>query len=193
MEHGKLSSFAVACYYVLCTAEASSNLARYDGVKYGYRGRDHTDMIEMYAKTRGEGFGDEVKRRIMLGTYALSSGYYQAYFLKAARVRRLIKQDFDKAFERVDAIFSPTTPTPAFEIGEKTDDPLEMYLSDIFTISCNLAAICGISLPCGFTSGGLPVGMQLMARHWNDAVLLAAGAAYQRVTDFHTKTPPSSH
>jgi aspartyl-tRNA(Asn)/glutamyl-tRNA(Gln) amidotransferase subunit A len=188
-EGRKLSSFAVACYYVLCTAEASSNLARYDGVKYGYRSKDHADMIEMYSKTRGEGFGDEVKRRIMLGTYALSSGYYEAYFLKAARVRRLIKDDFDKAFEHVDALFTPTTPAPAFKIDEKTEDPLEMYLSDIFTISANLAGVPGISLPCGFTSGGLPIGMQLMARHWNDAALLTAGAAYQRVTDFHSRMP----
>jgi aspartyl-tRNA(Asn)/glutamyl-tRNA(Gln) amidotransferase subunit A len=189
MQSGKLSSFAVACYYVLCTAEASSNLARYDGVKYGHRSKGHADMIEMYARTRGEGFGDEVKRRIMLGTYALSSGYYDAYFLKAARVRRLIKEDFDRAFERADLLFAPTTPTPAFKVGEKTDDPLEMYLSDIFTISCNLAGTCGMSLPCGFTESGLPVGLQLMGRHWDDAALLAAGAAYQRVTDFHTRTP----
>ena len=187
---GKLSSFAVGCYYVLCMAEASSNLARYDGVKYGHRSKKHGDMIEMYSKTRGEGFGDEVKRRIMLGTYALSSGYYDAYFLKAARVRRLIKQDFDRAFEQVDIVFTPTTPTAAFRIGEKTADPMEMYLSDVFTISCNLAGICGISIPCGFTAGGLPIGMQLMANHWNDSALLRAGAAYQRVTDFHTRMPP---
>jgi aspartyl-tRNA(Asn)/glutamyl-tRNA(Gln) amidotransferase subunit A len=189
IEEGKLSSYAVACYYVLCTAEASSNLARYDGVKYGHRSADHEDMIDMYSKTRGEGFGDEVKRRIMLGTYALSSGYYDAYFLKAARVRRLIRRDFDRAFEDVDLLFCPTTPTPAFRIGEKTADPLEMYLSDIFTISCNLAGVAGISVPCGFTGAGLPVGMQLMARHWDDAALLRAAAAYQRETDFHTRSP----
>jgi len=189
VEEGKLSSYAVACYYVLCTAEASSNLARYDGVKYGHRSADHEDMIDMYSKTRGEGFGDEVKRRIMLGTYALSSGYYDAYFLKAARVRRLIRQDFDRAFEDVDLLFCPTTPTPAFRIGEKTADPLEMYLSDIFTISCNLAGAAGVSVPCGFTADGLPVGMQLMAKHWDDAALLRATAAYQRETDFHTKSP----
>ncbi|MHC4480919.1 MAG: Asp-tRNA(Asn)/Glu-tRNA(Gln) amidotransferase subunit GatA [Planctomycetota bacterium] len=190
VEDGKLSSFPVACYYVLCTAEASSNLARYDGVKYGLRSEDHADMIDMYSTSRGEGFGQEVKRRIMLGTYALSSGYYDAYFLKAARVRRLIKEDFDRAFEQVDLIFAPTTPTPAFRIGEKADDPLAMYLSDVFTISCNLAGICGVSLPCGFTSAGLPVGMQLMGRHWDDAALLRAGAAYQRETDFHLRLPP---
>ncbi len=189
VEEGTLSSFAVATYYVLATAEASSNLARYDGVKYGHRSTDHEGMIDMYSKTRGEGFGDEVKRRIMLGTYALSSGYYDAYFLKAARVRRLIKEDFDRAFEQVDVLFGPTTPTPAFRIGEKTGDPLSMYLSDIFTISCNLAGVPGVSLPCGFTSGDLPIGMQLMAPRWQDATLVSAGAAYQRSTDFHLGTP----
>ncbi len=188
-EGGRPSSYAVACYYILCTAEASSNLARYDGVKYGHRSADHEDMIHMYSRTRGEGFGDEVKRRIMLGTYALSAGYYDAYFLKAARVRRLIREDFEAAFEEVDLLFSPTSPTPAFRIGEKTADPLEMYLSDIFTISANLAGIGGISVPCGFTDGGLPVGMQLMAPHWQDARLLRAAAAYQRETDWHMRTP----
>ncbi len=189
MEEGTLSSYAVATYYILATAEASSNLARYDGVKYGHRSADHEGMIDMYSKTRGEGFGDEVKRRIMLGTYALSSGYYDAYFLKAARVRRLIKEDFDRAFEQVDVLFGPTTPTPAFRIGEKTGDPLSMYLSDIFTISCNLAGVPGVSLPCGFTSGNLPIGMQLVAPRWRDATLVSAGAAYQRSTDFHLSAP----
>ncbi|MFO7958139.1 MAG: Asp-tRNA(Asn)/Glu-tRNA(Gln) amidotransferase subunit GatA [Candidatus Brocadiia bacterium] len=192
IEEGKLSSYAVACYYVLCTAEASSNLARYDGVKYGHRSADHEDMIDMYSKTRGEGFGDEVKRRIMLGTYALSSGYYDAYFLKAARVRRLIRRDFDRVFEDADLLFCPTTPTPAFRIGEKTADPLEMYLSDIFTISCNLAGVAGISVPCGFTGAGLPLGMQLMARHWDDSALLRATAAYQQETDHHERLPDPS-
>ncbi|MHC5034627.1 MAG: Asp-tRNA(Asn)/Glu-tRNA(Gln) amidotransferase subunit GatA [Planctomycetota bacterium] len=189
VQDGKLSSFPVACYYVLCTAEASSNLARYDGVKYGHRSEGHEDMIGMYSRTRGEGFGEEVKRRIMLGTYALSSGYYDAYFLKAARVRRLIKEDFDRAFDEVDVLFAPATPTPAFKIGEKTENPLEMYLSDVFTISCNLAGNCGISIPCGFTSGGLPIGLQLMGNHWEDATLVRAGAAYQRATDWHMRTP----
>ncbi|MCK4373768.1 MAG: aspartyl/glutamyl-tRNA amidotransferase subunit A, partial [Candidatus Brocadiae bacterium] len=189
MEGGKLSSFAVACYYIVCTAEASSNLARYDGVKYGHRSEGHADMIGMYSKTRGEGFGDEVKRRIMLGTYALSSGYYDAYYLKAARVRRLIKEDFDRAFEQVDLLFGPTSPTPAFKIGEKTEDPLEMYLNDVFTIPCDLAGNCGISLPCGFTDGSLPIGMQLMGTHWDEAALLRAGAAYQRETDWHLRMP----
>ncbi len=189
VEGDTLSSFSVACYYVLCTAEASSNLARYDGVKYGHRSEGHEDMIDMYSKTRGEGFGDEVKRRIMLGTYALSSGYYDAHFLKAARVRRLIKEDFDRAFEEVDLIFAPTTATAAFKIGEKVGDPLEMYLCDVFTIAANLAGICGISLPCGLTSERLPIGVQLMGRHWAEAALLRAGAAYQRDTDWHLRVP----
>ncbi len=189
VQNGTLSSFPVATYYVLATAEASSNLARYDGVKYGHRSEGHVDMVHMYSRTRGEGFGDEVKRRIMLGTYALSSGYYDAYFLKAARVRRLIKEDFDRAFEEVDVIFAPVTPTAAFRIGEKVSDPLAMYLSDVFTISCNLAGIGGMSLPCGFTSSDLPVGMQLMTRHWDEETLLRAGAAYQRATDHHLREP----
>jgi len=192
VEGGRLSSYAVSVYYILANAEASSNLARYDGVKYGHRSRNHGDVIDMYSSTRGEGFGAEVKRRIMLGNYALSSGYYDAYFLKAARVRRLIKEDFDRAFEQADVLFAPTTPTPAFRIGEKTADPLEMYLSDIFTISCDLAGNCGVSVPCGFTAAGLPVGMQLMATHWNEESLLRAAAAYQHATDFHTRTPALS-
>ncbi len=189
VEGGRLSSYAVACYYVLCTAEASSNLARYDGVKYGLRSAEHEDMIDMYCRTRGRGFGEEVKRRVMLGTHALSSGYYDAYFLKAARARRLIREDFTRAFEEVALLFAPTTPTAAFRIGEKADDPLAMYLSDIFTISCNLSGNCGVSVPCGFTRAGLPVGMQLMGAHWDDARLLRAAAAYQRATDWHTRAP----
>ena len=190
VEDGRLSSYAVATYYITATAEASSNLARYDGVKYGLRSTGHTDMIDMYSRTRGEGFGDEVKRRIMLGTHALSAGYYDAYFLKAARVRRLIKEDFDRAFAEVDALLCPATPSAAFKFGEKTADPLAMYMSDIFTIPCNLAGICGISLPCGHTASGLPLGAQLMAAHWADATLLGAGAAFQRETDHHLRTPP---
>ncbi len=185
----QLSSYPVACYYILCTAEASSNLARYDGVRYGHRSADHTDMIDMYSRSRGEGFGDEVKRRIMLGTHALSSGYYDAYYLKAGRVRRLIKEDFDRAWEEVDLLFAPTSPTAAFRIGEKTADPLEMYLSDIFTISCNLAGNCGVSVPCGFTSRGLPIGLQLMGRHWDEGRLLCAAHAYQQATDWHLQSP----
>jgi len=187
---GKLSSFAVACYYILCTAEASSNLARYDGVRYGHRSAGHQGMIDMYRKSRGEGFGDEVKRRIMLGTYVLSAGYYDAYFLKAARVRNVIKEDFMRAFNEVDLILAPTTPTAAFKVGEKTADPLEMYLSDIFTISCNLAGICGISVPCGFTGEKLPVGMQLMGPHWAEGALLCAAHQFQQVTDYHRAAPP---
>jgi len=189
MVGGRPSSYAVACYYILCTAEASSNLARYDGVRYGHRSHTHQDMMDMYSRSRAEGFGDEVKRRIMLGTYALSSGYYDAYYLKAARVRNLIAQDFKRAFESVDLILSPATPTPAFKIGEKTDDPLEMYLSDIFTISCNLAGICGVSVPCGFTDDGLPIGMQLMGRHWDEARLLRAAHHFQQQTDYHRRMP----
>jgi len=191
IEDGRLSSFAMACYYILCTAEASSNLARYDGVRYGYRAAERADMIAMYSRSRGEGFGDEVKRRIMLGTHALSSGYYDAYYLKAARVRRLISEDFDRAWERADLLFAPVSPTPAFRIGEKVDDPLAMYLSDIFTISCNLAGICGVSVPCGFTDSGLPLGFQLMGRKWDEGRLLAAAHAYQQVTDWHTRVPPA--
>ncbi len=185
-----LSSFPVAVYYIIASAEASSNLARYDGVAYGHRSAGHGDMVEMYGMTRDEGFGDEVKRRIMLGTYVLSSGYYDAYFMKAARVRRLIKEDIDRAFTQCDLIFSPTAPTPAFLLGEKTADPLEMYLNDIFTIPADLAGNCGISVPCGFTESGLPLAMQLMAPHWQDADLLKATAAYQRATDWHTRVPP---
>ena len=190
VEDGKLSSYAVSVYYILSSAEASSNLARYDGVKYGHRSERHEDMVDMYCKSRSEGFGAEVKRRIMLGNYALSSGYYDAYFLKAARVRRLIREDFDRAFEQVDVLFAPTTPTAAFRIGEKTADPLEMYLNDIFTIPCNLSGGPGISLPCGFTEEGLPVGMQIMAAHWCDAAVIRAGAAFQQETDFHMRIPP---
>ncbi len=189
VEDGQLSSYAVACYYILCTAEASSNLARYDGVRYGHRSDERGDIIEMYSRTRGEGFGEEVKRRIMLGTHALSSGYYDAYYLRAGRVRRLIQSDFERAWEQVDLVFAPVSPTPAFRIGEKADDPLAMYLSDIFTISCNLAGICGISVPCGFSSEGLPVALQLMGRHWDEERLLAAAHAYQIHTDWHKRAP----
>ena len=189
IEDGQLSSFAVSCYYILCTAEASSNLARYDGVRYGHRASDTDNIIDMYSESRGEGFGQEVKRRIMLGTHALSSGYYDAFYLKAGRMRRLIKQDFDRAWEEVDLLFAPTSPTAAFRAGEKTEDPLAMYLSDIFTISANLAGVGGISLPCGFTADGLPIGVQLMCRPWDEPRLLAATAAYQETTDWHTWLP----
>jgi len=183
------SKYAVAVYYIIATAEASSNLARYDGVHYGHRTDRESDIVELFSRSREEGFGDEVKRRIMLGTYALSSGYYDAYYLKAARVRALIKQDFDRAFEQVDLIACPTSPTAAFRIGEKTDDPLQMYLSDIYTISTNLAGNAGISLPCGFTDDGLPIGLQLMADSFDEERLLRAAQMYQRETGFHTRAP----
>lgn len=170
---------AIATYYIVCTAEASSNLARYDGVKYGYRSESATSLNDMYKTTRHDGFGAEVKRRIMLGTYVLSSGYYDAYYLKAARVRTLIAGDFDKAFGSCDVILSPTAPTPAYRIGEKTDDPLEMYLGDIYTVSANLAGIPGLSVPCGRVRG-LPVGAQFLGPHWGEALLLRLGKAVER-------------
>jgi len=183
------TDYAVATYYILATSEASSNLARYDGVKYGYRSAGHADLLDMYKRSRSEGFGAEVKRRIMLGTYALSSGYYDAYYKKAQQVRTLIKQDFDKAFGDVDIILTPTAPTPAFRIGEKSSDPLQMYLSDIFTISVNLAGIPGMSVPCGLTKNNLPIGLQILGRHFDEATVLRAGWAYEQATDWHTKRP----
>ncbi|MBX3748173.1 MAG: Asp-tRNA(Asn)/Glu-tRNA(Gln) amidotransferase subunit GatA [Verrucomicrobiae bacterium] len=184
------SEHAVATYYIVATAEASANLARFDGVRYGRRvpGSDPTGMIE---RTRGEGFGAEVKRRIILGTYVLSSGYYDAYYLRAQKVRTLIRQDFLEAFRRVDAIVSPTTPTAAFRLGEKTQDPLQMYLSDIFTISCNLAGIAGISLPCGFTaSPRLPIGLQLLGPPLGEGTLFRIAHAYEQSTPWHREAPP---
>jgi aspartyl-tRNA(Asn)/glutamyl-tRNA(Gln) amidotransferase subunit A len=178
------TEYAVATYYLIATAEASSNLARFDGVRYGLREGASGGLNEMYRKTRMAGFGTEVKRRILLGTYALSAGYYDAYYLKALKVRTLILQDFQKAFEKVDVILTPTTPTPAFKIGEKTADPLSMYLSDIFTITCNLAGLPGISLPCGKTSGNLPIGMQLLANHFQENLLLQAGHQFEKSGGF---------
>jgi aspartyl-tRNA(Asn)/glutamyl-tRNA(Gln) amidotransferase subunit A len=163
------AKYSIAVYYIIATAEASSNLARYDGVRYGYRTEDPFDLQQMYRRTREEGFGVEVKRRIMLGTYVLSSGYYDAYYLKAQRVRTLIRRDFLEAFDRCDAVLTPTTPTPAFRLGEKTDDPLSMYLSDIYTCMANLAGVPGVSVPCGLSASGLPIGFQLMGRHWGEA------------------------
>jgi len=182
------TGYAVAVYYILATSEASSNLARYDGVKYGMR-VEGKDLLDMYMKTREAGFGAEVKRRIILGTYALSSGYYDAYYKKAQQVRTLIKQDFDKAFEKVDAIITPTTPTPAFKIGEKSDDPLQMYLADIFTISVNLAGVPGISIPCGFTSENLPIGLQIIGKHFDEETILKVAYASEQSTDWHKRTP----
>ncbi|HVF42212.1 MAG TPA: Asp-tRNA(Asn)/Glu-tRNA(Gln) amidotransferase subunit GatA [Pyrinomonadaceae bacterium] len=174
------AKYSIAVYYILATAEASSNLARYDGVRYGYRAEDPEDLREMYRRTREEGFGAEVKRRIMLGTYVLSSGYYDAYYLKAQKVRALIKRDFRNAFDVCDAVLTPTSPTPAFKLGEKTDDPLSMYLSDIYTCMTNLAGIPGISVPCGLSSQGLPVGFQLMAPNWGEPTLFRLAHAYEQ-------------
>ncbi|PLY02943.1 MAG: Asp-tRNA(Asn)/Glu-tRNA(Gln) amidotransferase GatCAB subunit A [Desulfuromonas sp.] len=183
------TDYAVACYYLVATAEASSNLARYDGVRYGERVDIGEGLIEMYAQSRAAGFGDEVKRRIMLGTYALSSGYYDAYYLKAQKVRTLIRDDFTKAFEQVDVIATPVAPTPAFKLGEKTADPLQMYLSDIFTIPVNLAGTCAMSLPCGFSQTGLPIGLQLIGKPFDEATLLRTAWSYEQASDWHTRQP----
>jgi aspartyl-tRNA(Asn)/glutamyl-tRNA(Gln) amidotransferase subunit A len=184
------TDYAVATYYIVATAEASANLARFDGIRYGLR-VEGADPIELYSKTRGAGFGAEVKRRIILGTYVLSSGYYDAYYLRAQKVRTLIRQDFLKAFETVDAIVTPTTPTAAFKVGEKSDDPMQMYLSDIFTISCNLAGISGLSLPCGFTANPkLPIGLQLLGKPFGEATLLKIAHAYEQSTPWHKEKPP---
>lgn len=181
------TDYAVATYYILATAEASSNLARYDGVRYGHRTAQPKDLLEMYMQSRSEGFGPEVKRRIMIGTHVLSSGYYDAYYKKGQQVRTLIKQDFDTAFEDVDYILTPTAPTAAFRSGEKTDDPLQMYLSDIFTISVNLAGLPALSMPCGFTKNGLPIGCQLIARPFDEAGLLKCAYSFEQAHDFHER------
>ncbi len=183
------SDYAVATYYILATSEASSNLARYDGVKYGFRAQGAKDLLDMYTKSRSQGFGSEVKRRIMLGTYALSAGYYEAYYKKGQQARTLIKRDFDEAFKTVDVIATPTAPTAAFKIGEKSADPLQMYLSDIFTISVNLAGIPGMSIPCGFTKGNLPIGLQLLGRHFNEETIIHAAYAYEQATEWHKRKP----
>lgn len=174
------SKYSIAVYYIICTAEASSNLARYDGVRYGFRAEDARELREMYFKTREEGFGAEVKRRIMLGTYVLSSGYYDAYYSKAQKVRTLIKQDFQNAFSKCDAILTPTSPTVAFKLGEKSDDPLAMYLSDIYTASANLAGIPGINVPCGISSEGLPIGLHLLGNYWSENTLLNFSHQYEK-------------
>ena len=178
------ASYSIAVYYIIATAEASSNLARYDGVRYGHRAEDARTLQQMYRRTRDEGFGAEVKRRIMLGTYVLSSGYYDAYYRKAQQVRTLIKDDFMRAFSSCDAILTPTTPTPAFRLGEKTDDPLSMYLSDIYTCTANLAGIPGINVPCGLSTEGLPVGFQLLGKHWGEADILRLSHAYEQARPF---------
>jgi aspartyl-tRNA(Asn)/glutamyl-tRNA(Gln) amidotransferase subunit A len=186
------TDYGIAVYYFLATAEASANLARFDGVRYGYRAEDPCDLLDHYGRTRGEGFGQEVKRRIILGTYVLSSGYYDAYYLRAQKVRELIRQDFAKVFERVDAIVSPTSPVPAFRLGERTADPLAMYLADIFTNTGNLAGICGISVPCGFAkidNVQLPVGFQLLGKALDEARIFQIAHAYEQSTDWHKAWP----
>jgi aspartyl-tRNA(Asn)/glutamyl-tRNA(Gln) amidotransferase subunit A len=210
------SRYAIATYYIIAPCEASSNLARYDGVHYGYRTDEaamlaewnaerrqferegdqraldilDSTLVRMYRRSRSEGFGPEVKRRIMLGTYALSAGYYDAYYLKALRVRRLIRRDFDEAFREVDVIAGPVAPTAAYRIGEKIDDPLAMYLGDLYTVSANLAGLPGISIPCGFTHGSLPIGLQLQGPPMQEERLLRAAHMYQQATDWHTRRPP---
>jgi aspartyl-tRNA(Asn)/glutamyl-tRNA(Gln) amidotransferase subunit A len=176
--------YAIAVYYIIATAEASSNLARFDGVRYGFRAEEAHELREMYRRTRDEGFGPEVKRRIMLGTYVLSAGYYEAYYHKAQQVRTLLKDDFRRAFEKCDAIITPTSPTPAFMIGEKTDDPLAMYLNDIYTVTANLAGVPGMSVPCGLSTGGLPIGLQLLGPYWSEPTLLRLGDAYETAQPF---------
>ena len=184
------ADYAIATYYIICMAEASANLARFDGVRYGFRHPDARDMRDMYVMSKSEGFGAEVKRRIMLGTYVLSSGYYDAYYLKAQKVRRLIKQDFDRAFTQCDVIATPTSPTPAFPIGSKTTDPLEMYLQDIYTISVNLATLPGISVPCGLTDSGLPAGLQLLAKPFDEATMLRVAHCYEQNSGAALGKPP---
>jgi len=183
------TEYAVAIYYIIATAEASSNLARYDGVKYGLRSKGYRDLMEMYTQSRAKGFGEEVKRRIILGTYVLSAGYYEAYYRKASQVRTLMRKDFEEAFQKVDVVLAPTAPTPAFQIGEKTEDPLQMYLSDIHTIPVNLAGIPAISIPCGFSRQGLPIGLQIMGKHFEEGMLLRVAYTFEQNTDFHLKKP----
>ena len=184
------TEYAIAAYYLIATAEASSNLARYDGVKFGWRAAGDDGLLPMYRRTRASGFGAEVQRRIMLGTYALSAGYYDAYYLKAQKVRTLIRKDFEHVFASQDVIVTPTAPTTAFRIGEKTSDPLQMYLSDIFTISVNLAGLPGLSLPCGFDAGGLPIGLQIVGRPFEEERVFHTGHAYEQATEWHTRIVP---
>jgi aspartyl-tRNA(Asn)/glutamyl-tRNA(Gln) amidotransferase subunit A len=183
------TQYAIPAYYLIATAEASSNLSRYDGIRYGYRCTDTANLLDMYRRTRAQGFGAEVKRRIMLGTYALSSGYYDAYYLKAQKVRTLIRRDFLTAFERCHAVLTPTAPTTAFPIGEKTSDPLQMYLEDIFTVSVNLAGLPGLSLPCGFDDTGLPIGLQIIGRPFDEPTVLNLAHAFEQAHDFHRRRP----
>jgi aspartyl-tRNA(Asn)/glutamyl-tRNA(Gln) amidotransferase subunit A len=182
------TEYGVGVYYIIATAECSSNLSRYDGIRYGHRAKQAKDIVDLYFQSRAEGFGPEVKRRIILGTYVLSSGYYDAYYLRAQKVRTLIRQDFLNAYREVDALLTPTSPTPAFKIGAKAD-PLAMYLCDIYTIGVNLAGLPGISVPCGFSSGGLPIGLQLIGQPFKEAELLAIAHAYEQAHDWHTRHP----
>jgi aspartyl-tRNA(Asn)/glutamyl-tRNA(Gln) amidotransferase subunit A len=184
------TQYGIAAYYIIAPAEASSNLARYDGVHYGHRTAKPEDLVDLYAASRAEGFGPEVKRRIMLGTYALSSGYYDAYYNRAFKIRRLIKQDFDQAFTQCDVIACPTAPTPAFEFGSKTDNPLQMYLCDVFTVTCNIAGIAGLSLPCGFSGQKLPIGLQLLGPEFSEQQLLRVGRMYEKAHSWHRELPP---
>ena len=184
-----LTGLAVPAYYVIAPAEASSNLSRFDGVRYGHRAEQYEDLADMYCRSRAEGFGDEVKRRILVGTYVLSHGYYDAYYLQAQKVRRLIAQDFSRAFESCDLIAGPTAPTTAFEIGAKADDPVQLYLGDIFTVPAPLAGLPALSIPCGFDGAGLPVGLQLMGRHFSEGLLLGAAHRYQQASDWHLRVP----
>jgi aspartyl-tRNA(Asn)/glutamyl-tRNA(Gln) amidotransferase subunit A len=183
------SPYALAAYYIVAPAEASSNLARFDGMHYGHRTKQKTDLIHTYSRSRAEGFGKEVQRRIMIGTYVLSSGYKDAYYVKALQVRRLVKQDFDTAFSTCDVVMGPTTPTAAFPLGAKSDDPLAMYLSDVYTVSCNLAGLPGLSLPCGFTKAGLPIGLQLLGPAFEEEKLFRIARMYESATDWHTRRP----
>jgi aspartyl-tRNA(Asn)/glutamyl-tRNA(Gln) amidotransferase subunit A len=183
------AQYSIAVYYIIATAEASSNLARFDGVRYGFRAEDAPELRQMYRKTREEGFGPEVKRRIMLGTYVLSAGYYEAYYGKAQQVRSLIKEDFRKAFESCDAIITPTSPTPAFLIGEKVDNPLAMYLNDVYTVTANLAGIPGLNVPCGLSSNRLPIGFQLLGAYWSEPVLFKLAHAYETAQPFSERPP----
>ena len=183
------SGLAIPVYYVLAPAEASSNLSRFDGVRYGYRAPEYANLDDMYCKTRAQGFGAEVKRRIMIGAYVLSHGYYDAYYLQAQKIRRLIAEDFTEAFKTCDVIMGPTAPGTAFKLGEKCDDPVEMYLSDIYTIAVNLAGLPGMSLPCGFDAKGLPIGLQLVGNYFGEAKMLNVAHQYQRATDWHARAP----
>jgi aspartyl-tRNA(Asn)/glutamyl-tRNA(Gln) amidotransferase subunit A len=181
---------SVPVYYVLAPAEASSNLGRYDGVRYGHRAAEYRDLVDMYEKTRAEGFGPEVKRRILIGTYVLSAGYYDAYYIRAQKLRRLIAEDFVQAFKLCDVIMGPTSPSTAFEIGAKAADPVQMYLSDIYTIAVNLAGLPGMSIPCGFDGAGLPVGLQIVGDYFSEARMLNVAHQYQQATDWHRRVPP---